>query len=193
MKLDLHALDDRDGSPTAHASGDLVELAAGPRTDLFRPPDGGAPTLNAPVLLANFHDRDFVLSAVIEADLQATFDAGALVLWQGERTWAKLALELSPEGRATVVTVVTRGRSDDCNSVALDQPRAHLRLARIGDAFAFHLHAAGRWQLVRHFFLATGSVRAGFLAQSPTGEGCTVRFRHIRVDSRRLDDVRDGT
>ena len=193
MKLDLYALDERHAPPTAQASGDLVELVAGPRTDLFRPPDGGPPTLNAPVLLANLHDGDFVLSAQIEADLKATFDAGALVLWQDERAWAKVALELSPEGRATVVTVVTRVRSDDCNSVVLDQPRAHLRVARIGDAFAFHLHAAGRWQLIRHFFLGTSRVRAGFLAQSPTGQGCTVRFRHIRVESRRLDDVRDGT
>jgi regulation of enolase protein 1 (concanavalin A-like superfamily) len=193
MKLDLRALDERQAPLTAHASADLVELVAGARTDLFRPPDGGPPTLNAPVLLANLYDGDFVLSAQIEADLQATFDAGALVLWRDERTWAKLALELSPEGRATVVSVVTRGRSDDCNSVTLGQPRAHLRLARIDDAFAFHLHAAGRWQLIRHFFLGTAAVRAGFLAQSPTGEGCTVRFRHIRVESRRVDDVRDGT
>jgi uncharacterized protein len=193
MKLDLHTLDERHAPLTAHASGELIELVAGPRTDLFRPPDGSPPTLNAPLLLANVQDGDFVLSAQIEADLQSTFDAGALVLWQDERTWAKLALELSPEGRATVVSVVTRGRSDDCNSVALDQPRAHLRIARIEDAFAFHLHAAGSWHLIRHFFLRTAGLRAGFLAQSPTGQGCSVRFREVRLESRRLDDVRDGT
>jgi uncharacterized protein len=193
VKLDLHTLDELHAPLTAHASDELVELVAGPRTDLFRPPDGGTATLNAPALLVDLHDGDFVLSAHIEAELRATFDAGALVLWQDEHTWAKLALELSPEGRPTVVSVVTRGRSDDCNSVGLEQPRAHLRLARIDDAVAFHLHAAGRWQLIRHFFLATAGVRAGFLAQSPTGPGCTVRFRQVRVEPRRLDDVRDGT
>jgi regulation of enolase protein 1 (concanavalin A-like superfamily) len=193
VKLDLHALDELHPPVTAHASGELVELVAGPRTDLFCPPDGGAPTLNAPALLAKLHDEHFVLSAHIEADLHATFDAGALVLWQDERTWAKLALELSPEGRPTVVTVVTRGRSDDCNSVALDQPQAHLRLARIDDAFAFHLHASSRWELIRHFSLHTTSARAGFLAQSPNGQGCAVRFRRVQVEPRRLADVRDGT
>jgi regulation of enolase protein 1 (concanavalin A-like superfamily) len=193
VNIDLHALDELHAPVAARVSADLVELVAGPRTDIFCPPGGGPPTLNAPVLLATLHEGDFVLSAHIEAELEATFDAGALVLWHGDSTWAKLALELSPEGRATVVTVVTRGRSDDCNSVALDQPSAHLRLARIGDAFAFHLHAAGRWELIRHFSLGTASVRAGFLAQSPTGEGCTVRFRQIRAESRRLNDIRDGT
>jgi len=179
--LDLHAPDER------------YELVAGPNTDLFRPPGGGAPTLNAPVLLAEPHEGDFVLSALVEAELRATFDAGALLLWQDERTWAKLAVELSPEGRPTVVTVVTRGRSDDCNSVVLDRPSARLRLAKIDDAFAFHLHAEDRWQLIRHFSLDSTSVRAGFLAQSPAGQGCAVRFRDVRVESRRLDDIRDGT
>ena len=115
------------------------------------------------------------------------------MVWQDESTWAKLALELSPEGRPTVVTVVTQGRSDDCNSVALDQPIAHLRLARIDDVFAFHLHAAGRWELIRHFSLPTANVRTGFLAQSPTGKGCAARFRQVQVESRRLHDVRDGS
>jgi regulation of enolase protein 1 (concanavalin A-like superfamily) len=193
VNIDLHALDELHPPVTAHASDDLVELVAGPRTDVFRPPDGGPPTLNAPALLAKRHEGDFVLSAHVEAELQATFDAGALLLWHGDRTWAKLALELSPEGQPTVVTVVTRGRSDDCNSVALDEPSAHLRLARIDDAFAFHLHAAGRWQLIRHFSLDTADVRMGFLAQSPTGVGCTVRFRQIRAEPRRLNDIRDGT
>jgi len=180
-RLDLRTLEEQ------------YELVAGPQTDLFCPPDGGPPTLNAPLLLADPPEEDFVLSARVEAELRATFDAGALLLWHDERTWAKLALELSPEGRPTVVTVVTRGRSDDCNSVVLDDANAHLRLARIGDAFAFHLHAEGRWQLVRHFSLDGARVHAGFLAQSPTGRGCTARFRQVRFESRRLDDIRDGT
>jgi regulation of enolase protein 1 (concanavalin A-like superfamily) len=193
VELDLRVLDELHPQVAAHVSDELVELVAGPRTDLFCPPAGGPPTLNAPALVASLAEGDFVLSAHVEAELRATFDAGALLLWQEERTWAKLALELSPEGRPTVVSVVTRGRSDDCNSLTLDRPSARLRLARIDDAFAFHLHAAGRWQLVRHFWLDAPGLCAGLLAQSPTGEGCTARFREVRLEPRRLDDVRDGT
>ena len=191
--FDLTGLDELNGPVTLHRSAELLELVAPARTDLFCPPDGGAATLNAPALLAQPPEHDFLLSTQIEAELRCTFDAGALLLWHDEQTWAKLALERSPEGRSTIVSVVTRGRSDDCNSLALDQPRARLRLARIGDAFAFHLHAAGSWQLIRHFSLGARPVRPGFLAQSPTGEGCTARFRGIELETRRLDDVRDGT
>jgi regulation of enolase protein 1 (concanavalin A-like superfamily) len=193
MNIDLQALEELHASVAAHVSDELIELVAGPRTDIFCPPDGTPPILNAPVLLANLHDQDFVLSAHIEAELQTLFDAGALLVWQGERSWAKFAVERSPEGQPTIVTVVTHDLSDDCNSVALDQPSARLRVARIDDAFAFHLQVADRWQLIRHFVLEAGNVRVGFLAQSPTGQGCTARFREIRAEQRRLNDVRDGT
>jgi regulation of enolase protein 1 (concanavalin A-like superfamily) len=192
VSFDLRALQELHVPLRAHASDEFVELVAGPRTDLFCPPGGDRATLNAPALLADLREGDFTFSAHVEAELRSTFDAGALLLWRDDSTWAKLALELSPEGRPTVVTVVTRGRSDDCNSIALERPSAQLRAARIGDAFAFHLHMEGRWQLIRHFSLGTEDVRPGFLAQSPTGDGCAARFTQMRVEPSRLDDLRDG-
>ena len=136
---------------------------------------------------------DYLLSARVDAGLAATFDAGALVVWADERTWGKLALERSPAGAATVVSVVTRGVSDDCNSWTLDEPAAWLRIARIGDAYAFHASRDGsRWDLVRHFRLEAASVSAGFEAQSPLGEGCTARFSEIAFTASTLGDIRSG-
>jgi uncharacterized protein len=166
-------------------------ISAGPRTDLFVPPGGQAPTLNAPMQVAAV-EGDFLLAATIGVRLEATFDAGALLLWRDESTWAKLALERSPAGAPTVVSVVTRGRSDDCNSVALSGGEARLRVGRLGAACAFHHFVAGRWELVRHFTLGDGPLSAGFLAQSPTGEGCTASFDEVTFEARCLDDVRSG-
>jgi len=191
--FDASRLDELNGPVAAYCSPGLIELVAAGQTDLFCPPDGGPPTINAPALLARPYDGDFVLSTRIEVELRSTFDAGALLLWRDQRTWAKLAVELSPEGRATIVTVVTDARSDDCNSTALDGSSADVRLARLGDAFAFHFHSADRWHLIRHFSLGAATFRPGFLAQSPTGKGCTARFRHTRFETRRLHDIRDGT
>ena len=92
----------------------------------------------------------------------------------------------------TVVSVVTRGRSDDCNSVTLRGGEARLRAARLGEACAFHLFTGGRWELVRHFSLGDGPLSAGFLAQSPTGQGCSASFEDVSFETRRLDDVRSG-
>ncbi len=181
------------GPVAAVVDGGRLAISAGRRTDLFAAPDGSPPVLCAPALVAAV-EGDFLLAATLDARLEATFDAGALLLWRDEEHWAKLALERSPEGRPTVVSVVTRGRSDDCNSVALDGGRARLRVARLGNVCAFHLFAAGRWELMRHFSLdGSRALSAGFLAQSPTGNGCTAVFEDVHFETRRLDDVRSGT
>ena len=173
--------------------GETVRLAAGPRTDWFVDPGTGTVTDNAPSLLREV-EGDFVLSAYVEAELAATFDAGALVVRRDERTWAKLALERSPAGDPTVVSVVTRGVSDDCNSWTLDAPSVWLRIARIGDAYAFHASRDGaRWELVRHFRLDAPDAEAGFEAQSPTGDGCVATFTSVTLESRTLGDLRDGS
>ncbi len=175
-------------------ANDVLTIAAGPRTDWFVDPAGTSePVLSAPALLGEVAG-DFVFSARVEVDFAATFDAGVLVVHAGELTWAKLCFERSPEDEPTVVSVVTRGVSDDCNSVTVDGNAVWLRIARLGAAFAFHSSTDGsHWRLVRHYALASHEIVAlGFLAQSPLGEGCTTRFDEISFAWRRLDDLRSG-
>jgi regulation of enolase protein 1 (concanavalin A-like superfamily) len=170
---------------------DGLSITAGSGTDLFTDPGTGDRFDNAPALIGRV-EGDFTLSTRVSFDGRATFDAGVLLLYGGERTWAKLCLEVSPQGRLTVVSVVTRGVSDDCNSVTVDGDAARLRLSRVGQAFAFHLGSDdGHWHLIRYFAL-DGEPEAGFLAQSPTGQGCTVRFAAICHVPERLRDLRDG-
>ena len=168
-----------------------LELSAPARTDWFVDPATGTAKLDAPAQLEPV-EGDFLLAARVEVDFAATFDAGVLVLWRDERTWAKLCFEYSPDGEPMVVSVVTRGASDDANSTVVDGHAVWLRLARIGPAVAFHSsHDGARWSLVRHFAL-DGPLQAGFLAQSPTGEGCTARFSEIAFTQATLGDIRSG-
>ena len=122
------------------------------------------------------------------------FDAGALLLWADEARWVKLALEASPDGEPGVVSVVTDGLSDDANAFAVSGDAAWLRISRLGPACALHArHDDEPWRFVRHFPLAaTSGLRAGFLAQSPTGEGATARFEAIAFTQERLADLRSG-
>jgi len=165
-------------------------IDAGPRTDFFVDPVDGKVVANAPARMARV-EGDFVLSALVEVAFKATFDAGALIVWADDRRWAKLAFELSPQHERMVVSVVTCGRSDDCNSTVVDAGTVWLRIARMGEAYAFHASRdAERWDLVRHFHLA-GAVEIGFAAQSPTGDGCEATFSDIRLEQRTLLDIRD--
>ena len=175
------------------AAGGSLSIVAAQRTDLFVDPRGAAPVSNAPALVGEA-GPDYTLSARVTVDFASTYDAGVLLLYASDRSWAKLCFEYSPDSRPMVVSVVTRDVSDDCNSFVVDDEQVWLRVARLGPAFAFHASTDGHhWQFVRYFALGTSAVPAvGFLAQSPTGPGCAVTFDDIRYAEERLEDLRSG-
>jgi len=171
-----------------------LRIEAGPRTDWFVDPAGeSAPIATGPTLVGRAAG-DYVLSAGVTVDFAATFDAGVLMLHADERNWAKLCFELSPDRKPMVVSVVTRGVSDDCNSFAVDGHSVRLRIARLGSSFAFHASTESeRWELIRHFSLGDSiDPEVGFEVQSPTGDGCTATFDDLRFEPRRLADLRSG-
>jgi regulation of enolase protein 1 (concanavalin A-like superfamily) len=171
-----------------------IAFAAGPRSDLFTDPAGSEPKADAPLLLGRTRG-DFRLRARVSAPLGATFDAAALVVWASASAWGKLALERSPQDDATIVSVVTRGVSDDANAFGLSEAAAWLRIARDGETIAFHASVDGRWwSLIRLFtFPGAGGASAGFLVQSPTGEGLEGRFDEITWQTGALTELRDGS
>lgn len=138
------------------------------------------------------------MSARVSVDFRNTFDSGVLIGYVDESTWFKICAELDPAGVPRVVTVVTRlGVSDDSNGSPLAHAGTHLRIARLGSAFALHTSAMREsWGLVRYFALDVPEhrpIRIGILAQSPTGEGTVVRFEDAHFGTDRLQDVRDGS
>jgi regulation of enolase protein 1 (concanavalin A-like superfamily) len=117
-----------------------------------------------------------------------------LAIHVDDLNWAKLCFERSPDAEPMIVSVVTRGASDDSNSWVVDGNSVWLRISRLGAAFAFHASTDGsRWRLVRYFALDSAEDPAvGFLAQSPLGDGCRASFDEISFESRRLSDLRSG-
>lgn len=124
----------------------------------------------------------------------AAFDAGALILWVHDRSWAKLCFEYSQRGKGTVVSVVTRDVSDDCTSFVVEASEVWLRVSRRWPAFVFHASVDGRdWNFIRHFILGDDEEpQVGFEAQSPLGRGCRVIFSNITFSASRLGELRNG-
>jgi regulation of enolase protein 1 (concanavalin A-like superfamily) len=174
--------------------GASLLVDAGPQTDWFVDPQRSAePKLNAPALLGDA-SGDFLLSARVTVDFAGTYDAGVLVVHESNGVWAKLCFEYSPQREPMVVSVVTRGVSDDCNSFVVDGTSAWLRIARVGSAYAFHASTDGStWSFIRHFALEGGDAPSiGFAAQAPKGDGCAVTFEQIAFEAARLGDLRSG-
>jgi len=178
---------------TVEPTGSL-SITAGKRTDWFIDPQGTPAKSNAPVALFSPAEAEFMLPARVQVDFGSIFDAGVLMLHAGDDLWAKLCFELSPQGQPMIVSVVTRGLSDDCNSVPIEANQVYLRVSRLKQAFAFHYSTDGRsWPLVRYFALGQESgLKVGFSAQSPTGERCRAIFSEIDYRPERLNDIRSG-
>jgi regulation of enolase protein 1 (concanavalin A-like superfamily) len=171
-----------------------LSVTAGSKTDLFTDPGSGGKMDSAPAALFVPPDESFLLSARVEVAFGSTFDAGVLHAWVDGDLWAKLCFEFSPQGEPTIVSVVNRTFSDDCNSVPVVGASAFLRIAQLGRATAFHWSSDGKkWSLVRYFTLGrTAGLRVGFSSQSPTGPGCRSRFSQIRYRAGTLPDLRNG-
>jgi len=113
------------------------------------------------------------------------------MLMGDDHHWAKLSYELSPDGKPTLVTVVTRGLSDDCNSVTLASDSVYLRIARSGRTYILYFAIDGtKWNILRTFSLDSDlPIRVGFESQSPAGDGATATFSSIAYETHSTGNV----
>jgi uncharacterized protein len=166
-----------------------LTIIAGEKTDMFRDPNVTYNTDNAPKLLFNA-DPDFVLTASIEHSFSNKWDGGAIVLKQDSRNWVKFCFERDYTGARRVVSVVTKNISDDCNSVQINSNKVYYKVAKAGNVITLYYSLNGaKWFLVRHFqFDTTQPLKVGFLAQSPTGKNCKVKFQNISYAIKKIKD-----
>jgi regulation of enolase protein 1 (concanavalin A-like superfamily) len=171
-----------------------LSIVAGEATDWFIDPNGEYVSATAPAALFSPSDDSFLLSARVNVDFLSTFDAGVLQVRTADDQWAKFCFEYSPDDQPMIVSVVTRGRSDDCNSVVIEGHEVYLRVAATPETIAFHFSLDGKlWHMVRYFALdRNGALHAGFSSQSPTGKRCAAVFSEINYVAGRLKDNRSG-
>lgn len=171
-----------------------VTVAAPACTDWFHDPTRGSVVRSAPMLLAPTRGPAR-LSARVQVDHRDTFDAGVLMVFEGADLWSKVCLERAPDARNLVVSVVTRGHSDDANAFEVRSDAVHLRVTHRGTSYAIHASVDGvQWEFVRHMRLG-GATEAwwGVGVQAPVGPGCTATFSDLSWVSGDVGDLRDGS
>jgi len=174
--------------------GARLIIIADAHTNWFVDPGGAYAQDSAPSALLAPPDASFLLSAKVAVEFAAAFDAGVLQVRERDDWWAKLCFEYSPQGQPMIVSVVTRGVSDDCNSEPIAGHEVYLRIAKTPRVLAFHFSRDGRyWHLVRYFTLGDlGNLRVGFSSQSPRGLRCKTVFSEITYRFGSLRDYRSG-
>ena len=168
-------------------------MVAGPKTDMFRDPNVTYNTDNAPKLLFSA-DENFILTASIEQSFASKWDGGAIVITQDSLNWIKFCFEKDYTGAKRVVSVVTKNISDDCNSVEIKTNKVFYKVAKADNVITLYYSTTGiEWFLIRHLqFDTTTGFKVGFLAQSPTGDSCEVKFSNITYSSRKIKDPYAG-
>jgi len=162
------------------------------QTDYFKDPAGTA-VKDSGHFLYQVQEGDFTLMTKVEVDMIDDYDAAVMMVMLDDDNWAKLCYEFTYK-KPMIVSVVTRGLSDDCNSLVVPESGIYLRVTRFDDCFAFHYsYDAKWWEMVRYFTLDThGPVKVGVVAQSPTGDGCEVRFKGLHFSPTPIRDIRSG-
>jgi len=171
------------------ATNNEMMMVAGEKTDMFRDPNVTYNTDNAPKLLFR-PDNDFILIASIEHSFSSKWDGGAIVLKQDSLNWIKFCFEKDYTGAKRVVSVVTKNISDDCNSVEIKTNKVYYKLAKADNVITLYYSLEGKkWFLIRHLQFDTDkNLTLGFLAQSPTGKKCEVKFSNISYRAKKIND-----
>jgi uncharacterized protein len=170
-----------------------LTIVAGEKTDMFRDPNVTYNTDNAPKLVFKA-DEDFVLTASIEHAFANKWDGGAMIIKSDSLNWVKFCFEKDYTGARRVVSVVTKNISDDCNSVEVNSDKVFYKIAKAGNVITLYYSTEGtKWFLVRHLqFDAKPGFNVGFLAQSPTGTRCEVKFSNIKYEKKKIKDPYAG-
>jgi len=166
-----------------------LTIEAGEKTDMFRDPNATYNTDNAPKLLFKA-DENFILSASIEHAFTNKWDGGGIVIKSDSLNWIKFCFEKDYTGARRVVSVATRGISDDCNSVEINSDKVFYKVAKADNVFTLYYSTNGaNWFLIRHLqFDMKSPLAVGFLAQSPTGKKCRVKFSDITYLKKKIKD-----
>jgi len=179
---------------TWHVEGGReLQISAGKKTDWFVDPFDGKVDNSAPILLFA-PGVDYVLNSKVRVAFHSKWDAGAFMIWADDHHWAKLSFELSPDNQPTMVTVVTRGLSDDCNSFPITGNEVFLQVAKSGSTYVFYSSLDGHdWRILRTFSLDTTLKQmVGFEAQSPAGAGADATFSEIHYSPTKIKNIYTG-
>lgn len=166
-----------------------IQIIAGEKTDKYIAPDYSYTFDSAPRALFD-SDRNFIFSTAIQHSFENKWDGGAIILEADKDNWIKFCFEKDYTGAKRVVSVVTKGISDDANSIEFSQNIAYYKMAKKEDTVYLYVSSTGKdWYLVRAInFKFDKVLKLGLLAQSPEGKANSVSFTNVKYSASTIKD-----
>ena len=161
-------------------------------TDFFNNPEDGSIVRSAPFL----HQRmqgDFVAKALVQPDFNSQWNAVALMVYLDSLNWIKFGFENSDATGPSIVSVVTKGSSDDANGVVSnDQEQLWLAIAKKDNNYSMHWSKDGKaFYMTRLTSMPEAdTIQVGVEFQSPVGETATHTLHFFEVSNQSLENLR---
>ena len=171
-----------------------LKIHARQGTDFFNNPENLEVTASAPLLFKEM-SGDFVATTLVQPNFQDMWNAGALMVYIDSLHWIKFAFENSDATGKSIVSVVTKGSSDDANGVRLsDHESIWLRIIKKENLYALHWSEDGRnYKMARLSTLPEApKVKVGLEAQCPVGKAATHEFLYYSIEEMTVENLRTG-
>ena len=162
-------------------------------TDFFNDPGDSSVVASAPFIYKEVKG-DFVVKALVQPGFSSQWNAVALMLHLDSLNWIKFAFENSDATGPGIVSVVTKGTSDDANGVILNREmRVWLAMARKGNIYSMHWSKDGTdFKMARLTSMPNQDlVKIGIEAQSPVGESVTHEVLFFEIKETTVEDIRN--
>ena len=166
----------------------------GDKTDFFNDPGSNAIVGNAPMLYKEI-EGDFLVTAKAKPDFKDIWNACAMMVYADSLHWGKFCFEKSDATGVSIVSVVTKDRSDDSNGPIVNEAaEIWMRVARKGNLYGFYWSRDGTdYKMARLFSLPpSDSIKIGLVAQCPAGENVEHEFSYFTIEKRSIEDMRKG-
>lgn len=173
---------------------DYLLVTAPKNSDFFINPVDLSSSASAPFLYREI-SGDFVAISKVSPDLSSKWNAAAFMVMINSENWIKFAFENSDATGPSIVSVVTKGTSDDANGAILNNTRAvWLKITRKGNNYAMHWSVDGlKYHMARLSAMPKAdTVKLGLEAQCPVGVEALHRFDYLSIKSQTVEDLRTG-
>ena len=128
------------------------------------------------------------------ADFSTQWNAVALMMHLDSLNWIKLAFENSDATGASIVSVVTKGISDDANGVVLNrETKVWLAIARKGNNYSMHWSVDGKnFTMARLTSMPDqATVKIGIEAQSPVSDRAMHQIHFFQIEETTVENLRN--
>ena len=162
-------------------------------TDFFNNPEDNSIVGSAPYLYDEV-EGDFIVKALVQPDFSSQWNAVAVMLHIDSLNWIKFAFENSDATGPSIVSVVTKGHSDDANGVILDEePMIWLAMVRKHNIYSMHWSLDGEnFKMARLTSMVDqNAVKIGIEAQSPVGKSAVHQVHYLEIVEKTVENLRN--